>query len=596
MRPHHALVEAVILVVVTYSVLGQDSKTSRPLAIVLGSSVHVSVDNPATPHVESFLAINPKDPSRLVASSVVAGPGDAAAVYVSRDTGRSWERATSSGAGVPHLSGADPAVYYDLNGTALFCSLCNESNCSFRVWRSSDGGHHWDSIGAVPGGNYDREYLAVDMTSGPYRGRVYAAGTNVVRQTNGGEYAVLAITSSTDGARTFFPATVLDVTSDGQSHGFGGIADMLVTSRGALVVPILSSPNLTPSPKRQFWTMISENGGRTFSAPRPGLPFEDGPAGFRRLRTGSNIRAAIDQSNGPFKDRVYLTWVDFVNDRYDVKVAHSDDLGLSWSPAATVNDNNGPHDSSNAAITVNEDGIVSLVWNDRRDDVKGECYRLYVTASLDGGDSFLPNVQVKPNATCPNTPGNWAGSANVFSQRSNAVVFSGAPGRFSNGGETQGLVAGPDGRFHVAWLNGESGVMQLWYTSFTVQPRSQKVGARRVDRSKDVSVEVSAPALDFDSKTLGFTVRLKNQTSATISGPLTLVLANVASDFRQMTVSDADNGLTGIGAEWRFVMDQLAPGGVSEPHSIQWHFDGQVPELTKLNTLRANFRVFTEGH
>jgi hypothetical protein len=313
----------------------------------------------------------------------------------------------------------------------------------------------------------------------------------------------------------------------------------------------------------------------------------------------SNIRVAIDDSSGQFKDRIYVTWVEFDTDRYVVKVAHSDDLGLSWSTAVTVNDHNGPPppDSSNAAIAVNRDGSVSLVWNDRRDDVKGECYRLYVTASLDGGDTFLPNVQVNPHPTCANTQGNWSGSAHVFAPDPDSVVLSGVPDRFSNGGETQGLVAGPDGRFHVTWINGESGVMQLWYTSFTVQPGTQKVAVRRVDRTKEVSIEVSDPVLDFDAKSLGFTVRLKNQTSAAIPGPLTLVLDQVDSDFGGRNVTNADNGLTGKGSEWRFVVKgQLAPGAVSEPHSLQWHFDGRVPEaLTRLDAFSARFLVFTLG-
>jgi hypothetical protein len=508
-------------------------------------------------------------------------------------------------------------VYYDLSGAALFSGLCDEPDCSMRVWRSSDGGQHWDSVVSVPGSGYDRRYLAVDMSSGPFRGRIYAAGTNSIRQTNGGGFPVLAITSSNDGAKSFSPPVILDVTSDGQTHGFGGIADLMITTRGTLVVPIQSSPNLIPSPKRQFWTVVSENGGRSYSAPRPGLPIEVGPPGFRRLRTGSNIRAAMDSSGGPFADRIYVAWVEFVNDRYDVKLTHSDDLGLSWSSPVTVNDNRGPNDTSNAAIAVNRDGVVSVIWNDRRDDVKGECYRLYVSASLDGGDTFLPNLQVNPHPTCPNSPGNWSGSVNAFTQGSSRVALSGIPSRFSNGGETQGLVAGPDGQFHVAWINGESGVMQLWYTSFTVRTGAQKLGGvrhvkeasldrdgdtkkvapERVERTKEISVEVSAPELDFYSKTLGFTIRLKNQTSAKISGPLILALENVESDFAGLTLSNADNGLTGKGAEWKFMASgQLDPGAVSEPRTIRWHFDGKIPELTKITPFRANFRVFSGGH
>jgi hypothetical protein len=65
-----------------------------------------------------------------------------------------------------------------------------------------------------------------------------------------------------------------------------------------------------------------------------------------------------------------------------------------------------------------------------------------------------------------------------------------------NGGETQGLVAGPDGRFHVTWNNDANGVMQLWYTNFFVELRGQTVGVRRIDRTRDVSFESSGAAID----------------------------------------------------------------------------------------------------
>ena len=612
-----ALSTAAIALIFSAAAAGQQLSRREP-AIAVGPSVHISTDNPKAPHVESFLAINPRNPAQLVASSIVVGPGGTASVYVSKDAGHSWQRSTTSSAGVPEISGHDPIVYYDRSGTALFAGLCDGPDCSMRIWRSTDGGHHWDSSAVVPGNNYDREYLAVDMTSGPYGGRVYAAGTSSIRQSNGGGYPVLAITSSTDGARTFLPPVILDVTSDGKSHGFGGIADLLITSKGTLVVPIQSSPDLIPSPKRQFWIMISEDGGRTFSTPRPGLPIEVGPAGYRRLTNDGNIRATIDNSTGPFKDRIYVTWSEFENDRYVVKVTHSEDLGLSWSPAVTVNDARGQTDSSNATIAVNRDGIVSLVWNDRRDDPKGECYRLYASASLDGGDTFLPNVQVNSHSTCTNTRANWFNPL-AYPQGQNRIALSGAPARFSNGGETQGLVTGPDGRFHVAWINGESGVMQLWYTNFAVQPGTQTVnsvratdqtGARKEaakvsvpptdksDLTKEISVEVSAPVVDFNSRLIGFTVSLKNKTSTVISGPLTIVLDEVESEFAGITVANSDNGLQGKGAAWKFLAKgQLAPGALSEARIVQWHFDGQVPkQYVRPRAFRATFRVLTDNH
>jgi hypothetical protein len=602
----------------------QERNPSQQPSIVLGPSVHISTDSPSIPLAESFLSIDPRNPSQFIASAILAGQGESAAIYVSQDSGRSWKRTTSLASGLPELSGGDPIVYFDSSGAALFAGLCDGSDCSLRIWRSSDGGLNWDSTAVVPGRGYDREYLAVDTTTGPFAGRIYVAGTNWVRQSSGRGYPVLGITSSLDGGRTFLPVTTIDVTGDGKSHGFGGIADILITSRGVLFIPIQSPLDLLPGPKRQFWTMISENGGRTFLTPKPGLQIELGPREFRRLRAGSNIRASIDQSRGLYKDRIYVTWVDFDSDRYVVKVTHSDDLGSSWSRAVTVNDASGPDDSSNAAIAVNGDGVLSVVWNDRRDDAKGECYRLYSSASLDGGDTFLPNVQVNAHPTCPNSKGNWSGSVTAYSPDSGTVELTGIPNRYSNGGETQGLVASPDGQFHVSWINGESGVMQLWYTNFRVQgavqahsesnanrlketssavaqpatePRSESV-TRSTDHTKDVSLQLGAPLLDFGAKTLGFSVSLKNQTSIPISGHLTLILDSVDSDFAGLAVANSTNGLAGKGAEWKFVSNgPLGPGAVSESQVVKWHFDGRVPgALTKLDVFRANFRVVSDSH
>jgi hypothetical protein len=508
---------------------------------------------------------------------------------------------------VPPFSGGDPAVYYDGTGAALFTSIYNPPARFSGVWRSSDGGLHWDSFTNVPGGAYDRQYLGIDTTSGPYAGRIYFAGTVTIKRPikyfgvaapgNSRPFnPAIGLTYSTDNGLTFLPASVLDARfSDRESAGAGGAADLLITSKGTLIVPFIASVDLKPTPPRAFWVFVSENGGGTFSA-RQGLPFDRGPMPLHRQLTGFVPRAAIDQSKGPFTDRVYVTWIDFANDRYDVKVAHSDDLGLSWSVPVKVNDDTGQGFPSNLAIAVNRDGVVSLIWNDRRSDPTSMCYRVYASASLDGGDSFLPNTQFSPHPTCPNTAGNWSGSANVFST-DESVVLTSVPDRFMNGGETQGLVASPDGRFHATWNNDVNGVMQLWYTSFTIDLGGQAVGVTRVDRTKDVSFESSAAVIDFASKSVRFTVSVKNKSLSFIDAPLVLVLDRIQSDFGGLTVANADNGVAGEGAAWKLLGKRrgLEPGEQSESHVIQFQFDGKVPELKNLlSTFIMHFKVFHE--
>src|SRR5216684_1558440 len=53
----------------------------------------ISADDRASQHVESWLAMNPRDPLNLVAASIVLGAHDWVAAYASRDGGKSWVRA-----------------------------------------------------------------------------------------------------------------------------------------------------------------------------------------------------------------------------------------------------------------------------------------------------------------------------------------------------------------------------------------------------------------------------------------------------------------------------------------------------------------------
>lgn len=77
---------------------------------------------------------------------------------------------------------------------------------------------------------------------------------------------------------------------------------------------------------------------------------------------------------------------------------------------------------------MNREGIVAVTWNDRRHDPEGRCYHHYVALSRDGGRTFGEGHQVSEEETC--FPSGY---------------------RWQNGGDTNGLVALPDGSFRVVW-------------------------------------------------------------------------------------------------------------------------------------------------
>ena len=86
------------------------AKPSPVLQIIVGESKPISVDDPAARHVESFLAISPRDPRNLIAASMVFGTRSGIAVYASADGGRSWTRG-AQGPGVARSDGSSHSVH-----------------------------------------------------------------------------------------------------------------------------------------------------------------------------------------------------------------------------------------------------------------------------------------------------------------------------------------------------------------------------------------------------------------------------------------------------------------------------------------------------
>jgi len=76
---------------------------------------------------------------------------------------------------------------------------------------------------------------------------------------------------------------------------------------------------------------------------------------------------------------------------------------------------------------------------------------------------------------------------------------------------------------------------------------------------------------------------------------LSLVLDKIDAGLQGVAGSNADNGLTGEGATWRFSLNgrtYLAPSEVSETRQLRWTFNGQIPEEPRLDPFRANFRIY----
>ncbi len=585
----------------------------------------ISPDTLRRPHFETFLAVDPKNPRHMLATSMLLRPDTkiGTSVYVTFDGGHRWTRGRTSAAGELMFRSGDPLVYFGSEGTSFFVAggRTEDDRPITFFSRSRDGGRTWDAPQHHP--YRDRPWLAFDSTDKVLGGSIYFAGT----------YGSLVLSRSMDDGRSFSLAELITRDREGPDPSAlirgGALADLQVTPDGVLVLPFLSSANMADSVPTQdsvqvgkFRLLVSDDGGRTFGPLRAG-PDNRGAATYRGVRATTAPRTAMDHTHGPHRGRLYLSYIEYDAGRFVVKLGRTDDLGKTWATTVVSDDTTG-HDPSNAAIAVNRDGIVAVIWNDRRDDPKGDCFRLYAAISLDGGQHFRPSVALSDAPACPNAPANWQLSAwyqyddwsDPAHPRPGFGLTTMVPTRFPNGGDTQGLVADRDGVFHAAYIDGRHGGMGLSLVDFSVD--SALVAETRVkaaaatttatapvpagwdDVTQELEFAVGQPTIDFERGTVAIPLRVSNKAGRSVRGPLTIVVdqfidsLNKAMGLRNFRAANADSGGPRGGATWAFEVPAdgvLSRGEHSLPRTLQFKFDGGVPAEPQ-GYFEPKFRIY----
>src|SRR5579862_6141882 len=122
---------------------------------------------------------------------------------------------------------------------------------------------------------------------------------------------------------------------------------------------------------------------------------------------------AADPGSQWFKGRLYAAWPGIHFGRMKILLSRSEDGGAIWTTPHVVNDDQpvnkatGSSDDVSPALAVNDDGVVGIAWWERNDNASDRGGRVRFTASMDGGATFLPSIQISEESNSDRGGENW---------------------------------------------------------------------------------------------------------------------------------------------------------------------------------------------
>lgn len=573
----------------------------------VGTNVQVSRALAKVPHFEMQLAADPEDADRLMACSML-DPDDRdeseVVTYVSLDRGRSWSPTLHVGR-EGEFASWDPTCAYGPGGVAY--SVSENMDSSFDAWeridQSTDGGRSWSST-PTRIKHAERTFLVVDHTTGRRRGWLYLYGAGQActpgvecRDPDG-----IFLRSSSDGGRTIGSEQVIPAAAKNYPIGYGPGA---VLSDGTLIAPFSEWKDVREAGGDVRVPLLDVRAARPNSmiklirsgAGRPNWPpvseVDTIAEHFTeyRFNVAGVVVVAADASDGPFRDRLYAVWPDLRSGRSEILLSYSADSGHTWSSPRVVNDGarharpDSGRDALHGMVAVNKDGVVGIMWYDRRDRPDNLGWTVRFRASTDGGETFGPSVKV---SEIPYDP------ARTVPMPLMAMRDLSGAGRWTRfgvhwfhfqGGDTAGLAADAGGVFHALWVGNSTGVPQLWTAPITVTGVVRENGSATLSGLEDVSSKVNPLFLRrrFTQSTgmIDADLELVNTSGDTIVGPLVVRVLDLTSEAGVASIIGADAGGDGEGAVWDFSSRlenaRLAPGARTRPLPVRIHVSDAGP-------------------
>jgi hypothetical protein len=400
---------------------GASNYLADPSNEIASSYANVNVTNSPRFQTECSIAINPRDSNNMLIETIDGDHGQNG-MYVSIDGGSHWHSSTLPIDTTGGYYAGDPWVTFDAAGSvgatsrAYCCALQYNRSARIRLAISSsrDNGSSWKvepamlDYGTIDT-SVDEPVIAVDRNPvSPYFNSLYAisASDGNIPLLGFGPIGIHLQARRAD-------ANVLSPQVRVSQIGLAQVPHVTFGLHGEIYIAYIGITNIL-NLTGALYLNKSIDGGATWSKDHviAASGYTDTINGFPRVgfpaasRMGPTPRIVIDTSNGPRRGWLYVTYAmpSTADHKHnlDIFIQHSTDAGASWSSAARVN--NDPVSSTNDQLTpclaINPDGVLGVVFYDRREDPNNYLLHTYIAISTDGGATW-DNQRVSSANTDP---------------------------------------------------------------------------------------------------------------------------------------------------------------------------------------------------
>lgn len=421
---------------------------------------------------EPNIAVNPADPSHIVASAFTPHPTllNRAPVFISTDGGATW---TLNGI-VPSANGmtGDITVRFGDRGGSLYAGILFGGNfLNLRVLRTTNPFGGGTMTGLINNNNQDQPYVEAATTNSGAGDvdRVYVGFNNWGQRLGAGGTGrtateLLSLSARTAPAPAGFNPTVIE-SRPTFAQDMPAIRTAVHSDGTVYAVFYSWTAGLQPNTVCDV-VVVRDNNWGTGPNPFTALLGTDGNAGLRVVSgvtvpafganlgnnrlVASNLSIAVDSNNS---SEVWLAWADNNGSNYTLHVRRSTDSGATWSTADVKTVSN----ATNPALAITDSGRVGFLYQ-QLVGTTAQSWETHFEDSGDDGVTWNDNLLARTANTVPS--GNFFLGDYVHLMTVGNVyygVFS-AVNTPNNGNFPQGVTYGRNANFETQTLFDTDGI------------------------------------------------------------------------------------------------------------------------------------------